>query len=78
MSSKRVPLSDGAWRVLRAVKLAGGSAPAESLLEAAAGSWHRLLGAVSVLERRGLVRLRPGLVVLTRDGSRAVSSRFAH
>lgn len=75
---QRVPLSESAWRVLRALKGAGGTAPAESLLEPLNGSWHRLLGAVGALESRGLVRLRPGYVVLTRDGLRALSSRFAH
>jgi len=75
---QRVPLTEGAWRVLRLVQQSGGTAAAETLLEAAHGSWHRLLGSVGVLETRGLVRLRPGYVVLTRDGARALSGRFAH
>lgn len=77
-SNKRAPLSEAAWRVLRAVKQSGGTATPETLLDVAQGSWQRLLGSISVLERRGLVKLRPGVVVLTRDGLRAVASRFAH
>lgn len=76
--SGRLPLSDAAWRILRAVKLSGGTAGPESLLEASAGSWRRLLGCLAMLESRGLVKLRPGVVAITRDGARAVSSRYAH
>lgn len=68
----RVPLSATARAVLRAVVDFGGPTSPEALLPLVRGSWVHLLDAVSVLDQRGLVRLRPGFVIVTRDGRMAV------
>lgn len=80
MSSRRQHLSNQAWRMLRAIRAAGGSAAPDALLAIAGDSWHGLLRTVGALETRGLVRLRPGVVFLTRAGQRVAGGpqpRFA-
>lgn len=71
---RRQPLSNSAYRMLKTLQGAGGSAHPEKLLELAGGSWKVLLRTVSALENRGLLRLRPGVVSLTASGFRAAGS----
>lgn len=70
----RTPLSAGAWAVLRAVRASGGSEVPDALLRLVGGSWRALLGIVGQLETRGLVTLKPGIVILTRDGFHALGT----
>lgn len=73
MSRRRVPLSANARSILRAVVSAGAAGSSTSdLLGLVNGSWHRLLGAVSVLDRRHFVRLRTDRVLPMSSGVDAV------
>lgn len=77
MTSSRQPLSGLAWRVLAAVKATAGTLSAPQLQEALRLDGNSFVRALVTLQQRGLIRpVRTGLRI-TRDGARALSSRFA-
>lgn len=76
--SRRLPLSEAAWRVLAAVHAGKGTAKADDLVRALKMHPEAFVRSILALQSRGLIRpVRYGLGI-TRDGLRALSSRFAH
>lgn len=68
MSRQLVPLSSTALRVLRTLAAAGRVMTGAELVQTARIGWGRLVDVLSVLERRGYVRVSGERVAITRRG----------